>query len=57
MSGVDRFVAEDAVDGEVFCGSGLAGESVKDPGGQGGGVGAEAETQAFVFGPGVAVAD
>ena len=47
MSGVDGFVAKDAVDGEVADGVGFGGEGVEHGRGDGGGVGAEDEAEGF----------
>lgn len=63
MGGVDRLVAEDAVDGEVARGRGAAirallrGELVEERGGDGGGVRAQDQAQRLVGGPGVSVSD
>ena len=57
VGGVDGFVAEDAVDGEVACGMGVLGKVVEHGGRDGGGVGAEEEAAGFGGGEGVAVAE
>ena len=56
VGGVDAFVAEDAVDGEVARGFGGRGELVEHVGRDGGGVGSEDEFEGFVFVVRVAVA-
>jgi hypothetical protein len=57
MSGVDGFVAEDAVDGEVAAWAGVGCQTVEDVGGNGGCVGAQDQFSGFRVGVGVAVAD
>lgn len=55
MGGVDAFVAENAVNREVAGWSGVCGKFMKHVGGDGSCVGAENETEGFVFVPRVAV--
>ncbi len=57
MGGVDRLVAEDAVDGEVAGRARVGGEAVQHVGGDGGRVGAQDEAQRFRVFEGIPVAD
>ena len=57
VGGVDGFVAEDAVDGEVARWPRVDGEFVQHVGADGGRVGAEDEAEGFGVFEGVAVAD
>lgn len=56
MCGVDAFVAEDAVDGEVARGMWVRSQLVKHISGDGGGVRSEDEFERFIFIVRVAIA-